>query len=149
MVHIVSCNACRRVRYGQILRQRSPSSSLPQNLSGDCQYLYEHALMAYISLDLHVYSYSRVAYCDVTGRESRLPLRVAGQGFGPRLMFSFDTLDIQNVFINSAHAYEVCMCTYVYKFSFSNTHIQYLPLLVSIAFRSFWRIKGTLMQSTS
>ena len=59
-------------------------------------------------------SYSRVAYCDVTGRESRLPLRVKSQGVGPLLMFSFDTLDIQNVFINSAHAYEVCttLCTY-------------------------------------
>lgn len=53
------------------------------------------------------YSYSRVAYCDVMGRESRLPLRITGQGIGPRLMFSFDTLNIQNVFINSAHAYEV------------------------------------------
>ena len=58
-------------------------------------------------MDMFFYSYSRVAYCDVTGRESRLPLRVTSQGIGPRLIFSFDTLDIQNVFINSAHAYEV------------------------------------------
>ena len=54
-------------------------------------------------------SYSRVAYCDVTGRESRLPLKIRGEGVGPRLQFSFDTLDIQNVFVNSAHAYEVCV----------------------------------------
>ena len=52
-------------------------------------------------------SYSRMAYCDVTGRESRLPLKMRSQGIGPHLLFSFDTLDIQNVFINSAHAYEV------------------------------------------
>ena len=54
-----------------------------------------------------VHSCSRVAYCDVTGRESRLPLKMRGEGVGPRLQFSFDTLDIQNVFVNSAHAYEV------------------------------------------
>lgn len=54
-------------------------------------------------------SYSRVAYCDVIGRESRLPLRMRGEGVGPRCQFSFDTLDIQNVFVNSAHAYEVVL----------------------------------------
>lgn len=52
-------------------------------------------------------SYSRVAYCDVTGRESRLPLKIRGEGIGPQLQLSFDTLDIQNVFVNSSHAYEV------------------------------------------
>lgn len=30
-----------------------------------------------------------------------------GDGLGPKCIFSFDTLDIENVFINSAHAYEV------------------------------------------
>lgn len=52
-------------------------------------------------------SYSSVLYCDITGRESRLPLRIRGEGIGPHCTFSFDTLDIQNVFVNSAHAYEV------------------------------------------
>ena len=65
------------------------------------------ALCTWLFMYSHLCSYSRVAYCDVTGRESRLPLKVKSQGIGPRLMFSFDTLDIQNVFINSAHAYEV------------------------------------------
>ena len=32
-----------------------------------------------------------------------------GEGVGPRCQFSFDTLDIQNVFVNSAHAYEVVL----------------------------------------
>lgn len=41
------------------------------------------------------------------GRESRLPLKLKGEGLGPKLRFSFDKLDIQNVFVNSAHAYEV------------------------------------------
>ncbi len=43
----------------------------------------------------------------MTGRESRLPLKIKGEGLGPRLQFSFDVLDIQSVFVNSGHAYEV------------------------------------------
>ena len=72
---------------------------------------YYCSLLWFMHVCFHKCSYSRVAYCDVTGRESRLPLRVTGQGIGPRLMFSFDTLDVQNVFVNSAHAYEVCVYT--------------------------------------
>ncbi|CAH3179307.1 unnamed protein product, partial [Porites evermanni] len=55
-------------------------------------------------------SYARTTYCDVTGRESRLPLRIRGDGVGPRVHFSLDTLDIGNVFINSQHSYEVILC---------------------------------------
>lgn len=56
---------------------------------------------------LSLFSFSSAAFCDVTGRETRFPLRLKGEGLGPKLRFSFDTLDIQNVFVNSAHAYEV------------------------------------------
>ena len=59
------------------------------------------------NIPLISFSHSTVAYCDVTGRESRLPLKIKGEGIAPKLKFSFDTLDIQNVFVNSAHAYEV------------------------------------------
>ena len=52
-------------------------------------------------------SYARTIYCDVTGRESRLPLRIRGDGIGPHVHFSLDTLDIGNVFLNSQHSYEV------------------------------------------
>lgn len=41
------------------------------------------------------------------GRETRLPLRIRGEGEGPRLRFSFDQLDIGKVFVGSAHSYEV------------------------------------------
>ena len=54
-------------------------------------------------------SYSRAIYCDITGREARLLLKIKGEGLGPKCRFSFDTLDIQNVFVNSAHAYEVIL----------------------------------------
>lgn len=52
-------------------------------------------------------SYQRTAYCDITGRESRLPLKVRGDGMGPKLVFSLDCLDIGNVFAGSTHTYEV------------------------------------------
>eukprot|EP00794_Sanderia_malayensis_P018879 gene18879-20779_t len=54
-------------------------------------------------------SYARTIYCDVTGRESRLPLRIRGEGIGANIEFSFDELDIGNIFVNSEHGYEVIM----------------------------------------
>ena len=50
-----------------------------------------------------------MAYCDVIGRETRLLLKMKGEGLRPKYRFSFDILDIQNVFVNSAHAYEVIL----------------------------------------
>ncbi|KAK6174452.1 hypothetical protein SNE40_017727 [Patella caerulea] len=54
-------------------------------------------------------SYTRTAYCDITGRESRLPLRIKGEGAGPRLQFSVETLDMGNIFIGSVHSYEIVL----------------------------------------
>jgi hydrocephalus-inducing protein len=54
-------------------------------------------------------SYSKIVYCDLTGRETRLPLKMKGDALGPKLQFSFDTLDIQNVFVESSHSYEVVL----------------------------------------
>ncbi|XP_035381538.1 hydrocephalus-inducing protein homolog [Electrophorus electricus] len=51
--------------------------------------------------------YQHTVYCDVTGRESRLPLRIKAEGMGPKLQFNFDLLDVGNVFIGSKHSYEV------------------------------------------
>nr|XP_023682867.1 hydrocephalus-inducing protein-like isoform X2 [Paramormyrops kingsleyae] len=53
--------------------------------------------------------YQQTVYCDVTGRESRLPLRIRGEGIGPSLEFSFDLLDVGNIFIHSKHSYEVLL----------------------------------------
>ena len=58
--------------------------------------------------NLSFFSYARTVYCDVTGRESRLPLRIRGEGVGPCVVFSLDSLDIGNIFVNSNHSYEVC-----------------------------------------
>lgn len=53
--------------------------------------------------------YDFTVFCDVTGRESRLPLHVTGKGMGPRVQLSFDEIDLGNVFINSTHIYEVVL----------------------------------------
>ncbi|XP_015729352.1 hydrocephalus-inducing protein homolog isoform X2 [Coturnix japonica] len=53
--------------------------------------------------------YQLTVYCDISGRETRLPLRIKGEGEGPRLRFSFDQLDIGKVFVGSAHNYEVIL----------------------------------------
>ncbi|XP_064315287.1 hydrocephalus-inducing protein homolog [Phalacrocorax carbo] len=53
--------------------------------------------------------YQQMVYCDISGRETRLPLRIKGEGIGPRLRFSFDQLDIGKVFVGSAHSYEVIL----------------------------------------
>ncbi|KAI8854495.1 hypothetical protein BC829DRAFT_439199 [Chytridium lagenaria] len=47
------------------------------------------------------------AYCEVSGRECRLPLTLKGDGIGPKARFSYDVLDIDEVFINTLHQYEV------------------------------------------
>ncbi|KAG8562376.1 hypothetical protein GDO81_015657 [Engystomops pustulosus] len=53
--------------------------------------------------------YQRTVYCDITGRETRLPLRIRGEGLGPKLCFNFDELDIGKVFVGSTHTYEVVL----------------------------------------
>ncbi|KAM9214465.1 hydrocephalus-inducing protein homolog [Leptosomus discolor] len=53
--------------------------------------------------------YRQVLYCDISGRETRLPLSVKGEGIGPRLRFNFDQLDIGEVFVGSAQSYEAIL----------------------------------------
>nr|XP_033799169.1 hydrocephalus-inducing protein homolog isoform X3 [Geotrypetes seraphini] len=53
--------------------------------------------------------YQSTIYCDITGRETRLPLRMKGEGIGPRLLLNFDQLDIGKIFVNSAHGYEAVL----------------------------------------
>ncbi|KAM9269036.1 LOW QUALITY PROTEIN: hydrocephalus-inducing protein homolog [Cariama cristata] len=53
--------------------------------------------------------YQQTVYCDISGRETRLPLRIKGQGMGPRLRFNFEQLDIGNVFVGLVHNYEAIL----------------------------------------
>lgn len=54
-------------------------------------------------------SYETVAFCDVTGRGSRLPLSLCGNGIGPLLKFSYDYLEMGNIFVGSKHSYDVIL----------------------------------------
>ncbi|XP_045894223.1 hydrocephalus-inducing protein homolog [Micropterus dolomieu] len=52
--------------------------------------------------------YQQTIYCDVTGRESRLPLTIKGEGMGPELQLSYNLMNMKNkVFIGAKSCYEV------------------------------------------
>eukprot|EP00759_Apiculatamorpha_spiralis_P009318 PhF_6_TR15973/c0_g1_i1/m.24996/K17570/HYDIN; hydrocephalus-inducing protein len=51
--------------------------------------------------------YHCTAYLDVQGRVGRLPLSMKGIGLGPQCAFSYNALDLTDIFINSIHQYEV------------------------------------------
>eukprot|EP00931_Biecheleriopsis_adriatica_P045665 TRINITY_DN2614_c0_g1_i1.p1 TRINITY_DN2614_c0_g1~~TRINITY_DN2614_c0_g1_i1.p1 ORF type:complete len:5069 (-),score=1280.39 TRINITY_DN2614_c0_g1_i1:105-14627(-) len=51
--------------------------------------------------------YSATAYLSAVGQEERAPLLIKGLGIGPKATFSYDELDVGNVFVESAHRYEV------------------------------------------
>ncbi|XP_077166200.1 hydrocephalus-inducing protein homolog isoform X2 [Paroedura picta] len=53
--------------------------------------------------------YHRTVYCDISGRETRLPLRIKGEAMGPKLLFNFDQLNIGKIFIGSIHSYEAIL----------------------------------------
>jgi hydrocephalus-inducing protein len=53
--------------------------------------------------------YPSTAFCDVTGCVDRLPLQIKGQGVGPKAVFTYDNLDIGEVYINAVHRYEVVL----------------------------------------
>ncbi|XP_068035432.1 hydrocephalus-inducing protein homolog [Anomalospiza imberbis] len=56
---------------------------------------------------LEALEYQSVAYCSISGRESRLPLHLKGEGQGPLVKLSRHTLNLGNVFVNTPHVYEV------------------------------------------
>jgi hydrocephalus-inducing protein len=51
--------------------------------------------------------YIRTVFCDVTGRETRLPLKLRGEGLGPVLEFPTRVVDMGRVFVGSTHVFEV------------------------------------------
>ncbi|XP_006860378.1 PREDICTED: hydrocephalus-inducing protein homolog [Chrysochloris asiatica] len=53
--------------------------------------------------------YQHTVYCNISGREIRLPLRIKGEGIGPKIHFNFELLDIGKVFVGSVHCYETIL----------------------------------------
>ncbi|XP_051727085.1 hydrocephalus-inducing protein homolog [Ctenopharyngodon idella] len=54
-------------------------------------------------------NYQQTVYCEITGRETRLPLCMQGEGVGPKLQFSFDFLDMGNIVIGSKQSYKLLL----------------------------------------
>ncbi|XP_041651130.1 hydrocephalus-inducing protein homolog [Cheilinus undulatus] len=53
--------------------------------------------------------YQQTIYCDVAGRESRLPLTIKGEGLGPELQLRYNLMDMKNIYIGDRESYEVHM----------------------------------------
>ncbi|XP_039245118.1 hydrocephalus-inducing protein-like isoform X2 [Pipra filicauda] len=53
--------------------------------------------------------YRKVAYCSISGRESRLPLRLTGEGLGPCLQLNSEELDMGKVLVGKAYSYEAML----------------------------------------
>ncbi|XP_049580395.1 hydrocephalus-inducing protein homolog [Syngnathus scovelli] len=51
--------------------------------------------------------YRETIYCDVTGKKSRIPLTVKGEGLGPAMQISCKLMDMKNIFISHTVSYEV------------------------------------------
>lgn len=67
---------------------------------------------AWIYIDFHPprdERFERVIFCDVQGRETRLPLKLVGTGRGPDVSFTFTDLEVGDIFVNSLHEYELKM----------------------------------------
>ncbi|XP_064262856.1 hydrocephalus-inducing protein-like [Passer domesticus] len=55
---------------------------------------------------LEAVEYQSVACCSISGRESRLPLQLRGEGQGPLVELSSDTLELGDIFVNTPHVCE-------------------------------------------
>ncbi|NWV17226.1 HYDIN protein, partial [Origma solitaria] len=53
--------------------------------------------------------YKQALYCEISGRETRLPLLLTGEGLGPQLRFRFEELDTGKVFLQEAKSYKVIL----------------------------------------
>eukprot|EP00397_Hematodinium_sp_SG-2012_P000030 GEMP01000030.1.p1 GENE.GEMP01000030.1~~GEMP01000030.1.p1 ORF type:complete len:4608 (+),score=1069.56 GEMP01000030.1:10-13833(+) len=52
-------------------------------------------------------NYQCTGFCSVVGSSDRVPIVLKGRGIGPKAAFSYDELDVGDVFVESAHHYEV------------------------------------------
>ncbi|XP_029814035.1 hydrocephalus-inducing protein-like [Manacus vitellinus] len=53
--------------------------------------------------------YRKVAYCSISGRESRLPLCLTGEGLGPCLQLNSEELDMGKVLVGKTYSYEAML----------------------------------------
>ncbi len=51
--------------------------------------------------------YHCLAYCSIVGQMERIPIKLTGHGIGPKAAFSYDEMDVGDLFVESIHRYEV------------------------------------------
>nr|XP_031361690.1 hydrocephalus-inducing protein homolog [Lonchura striata domestica] len=56
---------------------------------------------------LEALEYQIMAYCNISGRESRLPLHLRGEGQGPLVELSCPSVNLGNILVNNPHICEV------------------------------------------
>lgn len=104
-----------------------------------------------------IQSYTAVAFCDITGRESRLPLSLHGKGIGPKVELSYDNLDIGKIFVGSEHSYEVVLAnkgfiSASYRFLPSTSTfgrcVQFVPANSSIAAEQYQAVSINIQCET-
>lgn len=49
------------------------------------------------------------AYCEVSGRSDRLPLKLEGTGLGPKFELNIKSFDLKKIYIYSTQCFEVCV----------------------------------------
>lgn len=52
-------------------------------------------------------NYTSSAYLDVSGKVERLPLVMKGSGRGPSVILNMHTLNINDIFLNATHEYQI------------------------------------------
>ncbi|CAG5085222.1 Oidioi.mRNA.OKI2018_I69.PAR.g10844.t1.cds [Oikopleura dioica] len=53
--------------------------------------------------------YKKTVFCDIQGRENRIPLTIEARGIGPQLRLSYDSVNLGKIFVGSKHTYEIVM----------------------------------------
>jgi hydrocephalus-inducing protein len=51
--------------------------------------------------------YHCLGYCSIVGQAERIPMKLTGHGIGPKAAFSYDEMDVGDIFVESMHRYEV------------------------------------------
>ncbi|KAM4766851.1 hydrocephalus-inducing protein-like [Cyanocitta cristata] len=73
--------------------------------------------------------YRSVAYCNISGHEMRLPLKLRGEGTGLEVELSCHTLNLGNIYVNTTHAYEVDLINK----SLIDAHFTFVPPTTHVA----------------
>lgn len=49
------------------------------------------------------------AYCEVSGRSDRFPLKLEGHGLGPKFELNLESIDLKTMYVYTVQCFEVCV----------------------------------------